>query len=53
MSAKLAEFKQAAIVNSLRTCQLFAGPPSSNPEKIADISVIKSPGKGDYLFHEG
>jgi CRP/FNR family transcriptional regulator, dissimilatory nitrate respiration regulator len=53
MSAKLAEFKQAAIVNSLRNCRLFAGLPPSDLEKVADVSVVKSLEKGDYLFHEG
>jgi CRP/FNR family transcriptional regulator, dissimilatory nitrate respiration regulator len=53
MSAQLAEFKQAAIVNSLRSCQLFAGLPPPDLEKIADVSVVKSLEKGDYLFHEG
>jgi CRP-like cAMP-binding protein len=53
MSAKLAEFKQAAIVNSLRNCRLFAGLPPSDLEKIAAVTVVKSLEKGDYLFHEG
>src|SRR6202142_744464 len=53
MSATLAEFKQAAIVNSLRSCQLFAGLPQLDLEKIADVSVVKSLEKDDYLFREG
>ncbi len=53
MSLRPAEFKQAAIVNSLRSCQLFAGLPPPDLEKIADVSVVKSLAKGDYLFHEG
>jgi CRP/FNR family transcriptional regulator len=53
MSAPLAEFKQAAIVNTLRNCQLFAGLPPPDLAKIADVSVVKSLAKGDYLFHEG
>jgi len=49
----LAELKQAAIANTLRTCQLFAGlaPPELNA--VADIAVLKSLEKGDYLFREG
>jgi CRP-like cAMP-binding protein len=53
MSAKLAELKQAAIVNSLRSCQLFAGLPQPDLENIAAVSAVKSLEKGDYLFHEG
>jgi len=53
MPIKLAELKQVAIVNSLRSCQLFAGLPQPDLEKIADISVVKALEKGDYLFREG
>jgi CRP-like cAMP-binding protein len=49
----LNDFKQIAIVNSLRGCQLFTGLPASDLENIADVSVVKSLEKGDYLFHEG
>ena len=48
----LAELKQVAAVNALRTCQLFAGLPPADLNKIAAISALKSLGKGDYLFHE-
>jgi len=48
----LAELKQTATVNALRTCQLFAGSPPADLKNIAAISVLKSLGKGDYLFHE-
>ena len=46
------DFKKVAIVNSLRSCQLFMGLPSSDLENIADVSIVKSLEKGDYLFHE-
>jgi CRP/FNR family transcriptional regulator len=49
----LNDFKQIGIVNSLRSCQLFTGLPPSDLENIADVSVVKSLEKGDYLFHEG
>lgn len=49
----LNDFKKIAIVNSLRGCQLFTGLPVSDLENIADVSVVKSLDKGDYLFHEG
>ncbi len=53
MANSLAELKLAAIANTLRTCQLFAGlaPPDLNA--IADITIVKSLDKGDYLFREG
>lgn len=51
--SSLAEFKQAAITNTLRNCQLFAGLPPSDLKIIADITVVKSLAKGDYLFREG
>jgi CRP/FNR family transcriptional regulator, dissimilatory nitrate respiration regulator len=53
MSTALAEFKKTAITNSLRNCQLFAGLPPPDLEKIADVSAVKSFEKDDYLFHEG
>lgn len=53
MSATLADFKTIAIINSLRSCQLFTGLPPSDLENIADVSVVKLLEKGDYLFHEG
>ena len=49
----LAELKTAALVNTLRSCQLFTGLPSSDLEQIAAVTVLKSLEKGDYLFHEG
>jgi CRP/FNR family transcriptional regulator len=48
----LAQFKQAAIVNTLRTCQLFAGLPMEDLESIAAIVAVKPVAKGDYLFRE-
>jgi CRP/FNR family transcriptional regulator len=53
MSAALAEFKQTAIVNALRSCQLFAGLPLPDLTNIAAITLLKNLEKGDYLFHEG
>ena len=49
----LAELKTAALVNTLRSCQLFTGLPSSDLEQITAVTVLKSLEKGDYLFHEG
>ena len=53
MTTALAELKQAAILNGLRSCQLFAGMPSSELGSIAEITVVKAVPKGSYLFHEG
>jgi len=52
MLSSLADFKKSAIINTLRTCQLFAGLPSQDLDKIAAVAVPKSLKKGDYLFHE-
>ncbi len=47
------EFKQAALVNTLRSCQLFAGSPLADLRNIAAITVLKALAKDEYLFHEG
>jgi len=49
----LAEFKTAAIVNTLRGCQLFTGLPLPDLQNIAACCALKNLEKGDYLFHEG
>lgn len=53
MSALLAEFKKAALVGTLRGCQLFTGLPQPDLEMIADVTAPKSLAKDEYLFHEG
>ncbi|MGA9453041.1 MAG: cyclic nucleotide-binding domain-containing protein, partial [Verrucomicrobiia bacterium] len=53
MPATLTEFKKIAVVSTLRCCQLFAGLPGADLEKVAEVSVIKSLDKGEYLFREG
>lgn len=53
MTIALAEFKTIAVVNTLRSCQLFTGLPQHDLEQIAAITVVKSLNKGEYLFHEG
>jgi CRP/FNR family transcriptional regulator len=53
MPSSIAEFKQAAIANTLRTCQLFAGLAPADLHAVADITAVKSLDKGDYLFREG
>jgi CRP/FNR family transcriptional regulator len=53
MAIALDEFKKIAVVNTLRSCQLFTGLPAHDLDNIATVTVIKSLSKGDYLFHEG
>jgi CRP-like cAMP-binding protein len=53
MAIALDEYKRAAIVNTLRSCQLFTGLPPQDLENIATVTVVKPLSKGDYLFHEG
>lgn len=53
MTNTLAEFKQAALVNTLRSCQLFTGLPVESLHLVAAVSVLKPVAKGAYLFREG
>jgi CRP/FNR family transcriptional regulator len=53
MSLVPGELKKAAIVNSLRACQLFAGLPQADLENVAAVTVVKPLEKGQYLFHAG
>ena len=48
----LGELKQIAIANTLRSCQLFAGLPILDLNRIAEIALVKSLEKGEYLFRE-
>ncbi|MBK9137956.1 MAG: Crp/Fnr family transcriptional regulator [Verrucomicrobia bacterium] len=50
---QLSELKQAALVNTLRSCQLFGGLGVADLQNIAAITVVRHLEKGDYLFHEG
>jgi CRP/FNR family transcriptional regulator len=51
--SSIAEFKQAAIANALRACQLFAGLPAADLNNIASFTSVKTLDKGAYLFREG
>jgi len=53
MTNSLAEFKTIALVNTLRSCQLFTGLPQADLELIAAVTVLKSLEKDEYLFREG
>jgi len=46
MSGDLSQLRQATLVNTLRSCQLFAGIPGADLEKIAACTVVKSLEKG-------
>lgn len=41
------------MVNTLRSCKLFAGLPLADLQNLADISAVKSLEKDEYLFREG
>ncbi|MCX8091693.1 MAG: Crp/Fnr family transcriptional regulator [Verrucomicrobiae bacterium] len=49
----LNELRLAATVNTLRSCQLFAGLPVADLRHIAAIAVPRTLNKGEYLFREG
>jgi len=53
MSLAPGELKKIGITAALRSCQLFAGLPSPDLESIAEVTVLKSLDKGEYLFREG
>jgi CRP/FNR family transcriptional regulator len=53
MSIPHRDFRRAALVNTLQTCQLFLGLPPADLNAIAEITVVRLLEKGDYLFHEG
>lgn len=53
MTNALADLKTIALVNTLRSCQLFTGLPLPDLEQIAAVTVLKALDKDQYLFHEG
>lgn len=53
MATSFAEFKQAAIANTLRACRLFAGLAPADIGTVAQVTVLKPLEKGEYLFREG
>lgn len=52
-SALTVGFKQAAVSHCLSRCTIFAGLPAPELESIANIVVVRTLAKGDYLFREG
>jgi CRP-like cAMP-binding protein len=53
MSIASGELKKIGLTAALRSCQLFTGLPLQDLERIADVTVVKSLAKGEYLFREG
>jgi CRP/FNR family transcriptional regulator len=53
MSTSLNELRNIGVVNTLRTCRLFAGLPPADLENISQVAVIKSLEKDEFLFREG
>jgi CRP/FNR family transcriptional regulator, dissimilatory nitrate respiration regulator len=53
MSETLGLLKQAALVNTLRGCQLFVGLPTSDLGNVAAITLVRALDKDAYLFREG
>jgi CRP/FNR family transcriptional regulator, dissimilatory nitrate respiration regulator len=49
----MAELKQTAVINGLRSCRLFAGLPLSDLRALAEITVTKRLAKDELLFYEG
>src|SRR5215475_2700622 len=53
MPLEPSKFRQIVVENTLRSCQLLMGLPSSDIAAIASFVVSKHLDKGDYLFREG
>lgn len=53
MRSELAQLRQAALIDSLRQCDLFAGLPPTDLERVAEVCVPKAYEKDDYIFREG
>lgn len=53
MANRLVELKNALTVHTLRSCNLFAGLPAADLEKVAAITAVRSLAGEEYLFHEG
>lgn len=49
----IAEFRQAALISSLRRCPLFSGLSGDELNNIAALTLPKSISKGEYLFRQG
>lgn len=52
-SGSLSALRQAALMNTLRGCQLFRGLAATDLTEVAGIATVQTVAKGAYLFHEG
>lgn len=53
MTTSLNDYRQAAVVNTLKGCQIFAGLAPADLNAVAEITDVKAMDKGEYLFREG
>lgn len=53
MTTAISDLKRNVILNSLRSCQLFTGLPLTDMGAIADVTLVKTLERDEYLFHEG
>ena len=53
MPLEASKFRQAVTENTLRSCQLFMGLPTSDIAAIASFVIPKHLDKSEYLFREG
>jgi CRP/FNR family transcriptional regulator, dissimilatory nitrate respiration regulator len=53
MPEPLSHFKEIALANTLRGCQLFHGLATADLANVAAITLPRGLEKGDYLFREG
>jgi CRP/FNR family transcriptional regulator len=53
MSKPVTALNRAAVSNTLRACQLFAGLSSADLDRVAAIARLRSLDTDEYLFHEG
>lgn len=53
MASSLPDLRRAAIISTLRSCQLFAGLGSTDLDSVAGLVSVRTLAKDAYLFHEG
>ncbi|MGA1238908.1 MAG: Crp/Fnr family transcriptional regulator [Limisphaerales bacterium] len=53
MTSTLSHLRQAALLNTLRGCNLFRELPADDLERVASITRIRNLQPDEYLFHEG
>src|SRR6185369_1914328 len=52
MTSAISEYRQIGIANTLRRCELFADMRAAELNTIAEMTVVKSLDKGQYLFRQ-